>query len=64
MLQHKNMSNKKITVRVGEKVKISGIYKPAGAKTEEVLSKGDRVPPNNVGVQQRYTLVRAAKHKK
>ena len=58
------MSKKKVTIRVGEKVEIPGIYRPAGAKTEEVLSKGDRVPPNNVGIQQRNTLVRAAKHKK
>ena len=58
------MANKKVVVKTGEIVKVSGIYHPAGAKTEVMFSTGDRATPNNEGSQQRFTLVRAAKHKK
>ena len=58
------MTNKKVVVRTGEKVDISGIYRPAGARTEVIFSKGDRATPNNEGTQQRFTLIRPVKHKK
>ena len=55
---------KKVIVRTGEKAPISGQYRPAGSRREITLSKGVRVPPNNQGVQQRFTLVDKTKHKR
>lgn len=55
---------KKIIVRTGGIAQVSGQYRPAGARTEVTLSKGDRVPPNNFGVQQRFTLVDKTKHRR
>lgn len=55
---------KKLVVYTGEKVPESGEYRPAGSRHEVTLVKGKRVPPNNEGVQQRFTLVHRAKHEK
>ncbi|MDD2785929.1 MAG: hypothetical protein PHS79_03485 [Patescibacteria group bacterium] len=57
------MANK-VTAHTGEKAPVSGQYRPAGSKHEITLSKGDRVPPNRQGVQQRFTLVDKTKHKR
>ena len=53
---------KKIVVRTGGTVPASGEYRPAGSKYEVTLIKGKRVPPNNEGTQQRFTLTHKAKH--
>ena len=58
-----SMANKKVVVKTGEKVEISGIYRRVGEKNEEVLSKGDRVPPYKAD-SQKLVLERAAKHSK
>ena len=55
---------KKIVVHTGGKVPESGEYRPAGSRYEVTLVKGKRVPPNNEGVQQHFTLVHKAKHEK
>jgi hypothetical protein len=55
---------KKIIVRTGGTVPQSGEYRPAGSRYEVTLVKGKRVPPNNEGTQQRFTLVHKAKHEK
>lgn len=57
------MPNKKVVVKTGEKVKVSGIYRKVGLKTEVVLTTDDRVPPTKDG-SQKLVLVRAAKHPK
>lgn len=54
----------KVIVRTGEKTPTSGQYRPSGAQTEITLSKGDRVPPNNQGKRQAFTLVDKTKHKR
>lgn len=54
----------KIVARTGEKTPVSGQYRPSGSRTEITLSRGDRVPPNNQGAQQRFTLVDKTKHKR
>lgn len=55
---------KKIVVHTGEKAPASGEYRPAGSRYEVTFVKGKRVPPNNEGIQQRFTLVHKAKHEK
>ncbi len=55
---------KKVFVRTGETVQISGQYHPSGGKDEVTLVKGKRVPPNNEGVRQAFTLVDKTKHKR
>ena len=55
---------KKTVIHTGEKVPVSGEYRPAGSRYEVTLVKGKRVPPNNEGVQQRFTLTHKAKHEK
>lgn len=58
------MAKKKIIVHVGETVKVSGEYRAAGSRYEITLVAGKRVPPNNDGKQQHFTLVRKTKHEK
>lgn len=57
---------KEVIARTGEKAQKSGQYHPSGApaNVEITLSKGDRVPPNNAGVLQKFTLVDKTKHKR
>jgi len=55
---------KKVIVRTGETVPISGQYHPSGGRDEVTLVKGKRVPPNNEGVRQSFTLVDKTKHKR
>lgn len=57
------MANK-IVVKTGAKVPVSGQYRPSGGRTEATFTKGERVPPNNVGERQSWTLVDKTKHKK
>lgn len=58
------MATKPVVARTGAKTPVSGQYRPAGSRTEITLSKGDRVPPNNTGKQQRFTLVDKTKHRR
>lgn len=55
---------KKVIARTGGKAPASGQYRPSGGRNEITLSKGDRVPPNNEGVRQTFTLVDRTKHKR
>jgi|GEM_PF-339402 len=55
---------KKITIHTGEKVPESGEYRPSGSRYEVTFVKGKRVPPNNEGVRQSFTLVHKARHEK
>ncbi|HAU07764.1 MAG: hypothetical protein UW46_C0004G0057 [Candidatus Yanofskybacteria bacterium GW2011_GWF1_44_227] len=59
------MSKKHVVVHTGEVTPKSGQYHPAGAprNREITLSKGDRVPPNNQGKQQRFTIIDPTKVK-
>jgi hypothetical protein len=52
---------KNISVKTGKPAPVSGLYHFPGRYTEIALSKGDRVPPNTKGHQQRVTLVRPTK---
>lgn len=65
MRRGRQMAKKPIVVRTGEIAPKSGQYHPAGTppNREITLSRGDRVPPNNQGVQQRFTLVDQTKVK-
>jgi len=53
---------KKVVVRTGEIAPVSGEYRPSGSRNEVTMVKGNRVPPNNEGVRQSFTLVHKAKH--
>lgn len=53
----------KIIAHTGGYTPVSGQYRPSGGTNEITLSKGERVPPNNVGVRQSFTLVDTTKHK-
>ncbi|MDD5639666.1 MAG: hypothetical protein PHR47_02570 [Candidatus Pacebacteria bacterium] len=55
---------KKIVVRTGEKVPVSGQYRPSGGRTESTFTKGDPATPNNIGKRQFWTLVDKTKHKR
>jgi hypothetical protein len=55
---------KKIIIHTGEKVPVSGEYRPSGSRYEVTLVKDKRVPPNNEGTRQSFTLVHKAKHEK
>ncbi len=55
---------KLVIARTGEKAPESGQYRPSGSRNEITLSKGDRVPPNNEGVRQKFVLVDKTKHKR
>ena len=54
----------KVIAHTGGKAPESGQYRPSGGRHEVTLSKGDRVPPNNEGVRQKFVLVDATKHKR
>ena len=55
---------KKIVVKTGEKVQISGQYRPSGGRTESTFTKGEPATPNNIGKRQIWFLVDETKHKK
>lgn len=52
-----------IIAKTGHRTPVSGQYRPSGGRTEITLSKGDRVPPNNVGSRQQFVLVDRTKNK-
>jgi hypothetical protein len=56
--------SKKVVVRTGEEVPVSGQYRPSGARTEVTFVEGKRVPPNNFGERQKFFLVDTTKHKR
>jgi len=55
---------KKIVVRTGEKVPVSGQYRPSGGRAESTFTKGEKATPNNSGKRQIWFLVDKTKHKK
>ncbi len=55
---------KKIIVKTGEKVQISGQYRPSGGRTESTFVKGEPATPNTIGKRQFWTLVDKTIHKK
>lgn len=55
---------KEISVHTGEKVPLSGQYRPSGGNTEATFTEGNRVPPNKEGARQIWFLVDETKHKK
>jgi len=48
-------------IKTGQKVPVSGQYRPTGSKTEVTLVQGKRVPPTTTGVTT-FTLVDKTKH--
>ena len=54
----------KVIAKTGGKTPVSGQYRPSGSRKEITLSKGGRVPPNNQGTRQVFTLVDKTKHKR
>ena len=56
--------DKQIVVRTGKIVQDSGQYKPSGGKTEFTFVEGKKVPPNQFGKLQKFTMVDRTKHKK
>lgn len=50
-------------VKAGQKVPVSGQYKPVGGKTESTFVEGKRVPPTKLSSQE-WLLVDKTKHKK
>ena len=48
-------------INTGQKVPVSGQYRPTGSKTEVTLVQGKRVPPTTTGVTT-FTLVDKTKH--
>lgn len=57
------MTHKPVITYTGKRAPISGQYRPSGGRTEITLSKGNRVPPNRVGVRQKFFLVDKTNHK-
>jgi hypothetical protein len=55
---------KKVIVRTGQPVEISGIYRPSGGRDEYTFVKGKTVPPNPVGVRQQFTLEEKTPHER
>jgi len=53
----------KISVRTGQKVPVSGQYRPSGGNTEATFVKGEPAIPNNFGSRQVWRLVDKTKHK-
>ena len=45
-------------IKTGQKVPVSGQYRPAGSKTEVTLVQGKRVPPTTTGVTTLPSLIR------
>ena len=56
--------NNQVVVRTGEIVQDSGQYQPSGGKIEFTFVKGNKVPPNQFGKLQKFTMVDKTKHKK
>lgn len=54
---------KKVIVRTGGTVPVSGQYRPSGGRSEVTLVKGKTAPPNNAGVRPVFTMVDKTKHK-
>ena len=48
-------------IKTGQKVPVSGQYRPTGSKTEVTLVQGKRVPPTATGVTT-FTLVDKTTH--
>ena len=48
-------------IKTGQKVPVSGQYRPTGSKTEITLVQGKRVPPTTTGVTT-FTLGDKTKH--
>lgn len=48
-------------IKTGQKVPVSGQYRPTGSKTEVTLVQGKRVPPTATGATT-FTLVDKTKH--
>lgn len=48
-------------IKTGQKVPVSGQYRPTGSKTEVTLVQGKRVPPTTKGITT-FTLVDKTKH--
>jgi hypothetical protein len=57
------MARKKVTVRTGGKVKVSGQYRAGAGKREDTFVKGKRAAPAR-GKAQTWRLVDRSKHKK
>lgn len=57
------MVRKKVTVRTGSKIKVSGQYRAGNGKTEDTFVKGKRAAPAK-GKGQTWRLVDGTRHKK
>lgn len=55
---------KKIIVKTGGVVPISGQYHAVGVKTEATFVEGKKVPPSNISKKQVWVLVDKTKHQK
>lgn len=55
---------KQIVIKTGQIVQDSGQYKPSGGNIEFTFVEGKRVPPNQFGKLQKFTMVDITKHKK
>ncbi len=49
-------------VKTGQKVPVSGQYRPVGSTTEVTFVNGNKVPPTSLG-QTKFVLVDKTKHK-
>ena len=58
------MATKKVVVRTGAKVPVSGQYRAGSGKAEVTLIKGHHVPPNRAGKLETWRLVDKTKHSK
>ena len=58
------MATKKVVVRTGAKVPVSGQYRAGSGKAEVTLIKGHRVPPNRSSKLEVWHLVDKTKHPK
>lgn len=58
------MATKKIVVRTGAKVPVSGQYRAGSGKAEATLIKGHRIPPNRAGKLETWHLVDKTRHLK
>ena len=51
----------KTTIKTGQKVPVSGQYRPQGSKSEVTFVQGKKVPPTSNGTTA-FTLVDKTKH--
>ena len=58
------MATKKVSIRTGAKVPVSGQYRAGSGKAEVTLIKGHRVPPNRTGKLETWHLVDKTRHPK